>query len=101
MLVSTSQSYISGIGNWIADEVLYQARIHPQQIAATLSKESCNTLHKCIKEVIECAVELDADCGRFPLEWLFHFRWWKKPGNVNGKIIPDLYFSPIKFLSGY
>nr|DAD45006.1 TPA_asm: hypothetical protein HUJ06_003236 [Nelumbo nucifera] len=81
------QSYISGIGNWIADEVLYQARIHPLQIASSLSRESCESLHKCIKEVIHYAVEVDADCSHFPIEWLFHFRWGKKSGKVNGKII--------------
>lgn len=82
------QSYISGIGNWIADEVLYQARIHPQQIAATLSKESCNTLHKCIKEVIEKAIEVGADSSQFPDNWIFHSRE-KKPGKafVDGKKI--------------
>ncbi|XP_010250229.1 PREDICTED: formamidopyrimidine-DNA glycosylase isoform X4 [Nelumbo nucifera] len=78
------QSYISGIGNWIADEVLYQARIHPLQIASSLSRESCESLHKCIKEVIHYAVEVDADCSHFPIEWLFHFRWGKKSGKVNG-----------------
>ncbi|XP_044486568.1 formamidopyrimidine-DNA glycosylase isoform X2 [Mangifera indica] len=81
------QSFISGIGNWVADEVLYQARIHPLQISANLSKENCATLLQCIKEVVQNAVEVDADCSRFPLEWLFHFRWGKKPGKVNGKKI--------------
>ncbi|TYG97960.1 hypothetical protein ES288_A10G079800v1 [Gossypium darwinii] len=71
-------SYISGIGNWIADEVLYQARIHPLQICSSLSKENCATLHNCIKEVIQYAVEVDADCKRFPCDWLFHFRLLKK-----------------------
>ncbi|KAG6780362.1 hypothetical protein POTOM_013217 [Populus tomentosa] len=80
-------SFVSGIGNWIADEVLYQARIHPLQIASSLSRESSATLHRCIKEVVQYAVEVDADCDRFPLEWLFHFRWGKKPGKVNGKEI--------------
>ncbi|KAL3736826.1 hypothetical protein ACJRO7_025714 [Eucalyptus globulus] len=45
------QSFIAGIGNWVADEVLYQAKIHPLEPASSLSKESCVTLHKCIKEV--------------------------------------------------
>ncbi|TKY48057.1 Formamidopyrimidine-DNA glycosylase [Spatholobus suberectus] len=81
------QSYISGIGNWVADEVLYQARIHPRQVALSLSDESCSTLYRCIKEVIQLAVEVDADCSRFPLEWLFHFRWGKKPGKISGKKI--------------
>ncbi|XP_020226297.1 formamidopyrimidine-DNA glycosylase isoform X4 [Cajanus cajan] len=81
------QSYISGIGNWVADEVLYQARIHPRQVASSLSDENCSTLYNCIKEVIQLAVEVDADCSRFPLEWLFHFRWGKRPGKISGKKI--------------
>ncbi|KAJ1703610.1 hypothetical protein LUZ63_003389 [Rhynchospora breviuscula] len=81
------QSFISGIGNWIADEVLYQARIHPLQIAANLSTESCESLHQSINEVIKHAVEVDADISRFPSDWLFHVRWGKKPGDVNGKKI--------------
>ncbi|CAK9324545.1 unnamed protein product [Citrullus colocynthis] len=82
------QSYISGIGNWVADEVLYQARIHPNQSAATLSKESCAALHKSIQEVIEKALEVGADSSRFPNNWLFHSRE-KKPGKafVDGKEI--------------
>ncbi|KAA8541941.1 hypothetical protein F0562_023093 [Nyssa sinensis] len=82
------QGYISGIGNWIADEVLYQARIHPLQIAASLSKESYEALHKCIKEVIEKAVEVGADSSQFPSSWIFHSRE-KKPGKafVDGKKI--------------
>ncbi|KAK3134197.1 hypothetical protein QOZ80_6AG0546180 [Eleusine coracana subsp. coracana] len=81
------QSFISGIGNWIADEVLYQSRIHPLQIASSLSRDSCEALHKSIQEVVTYAVEVDADCDRFPEEWLFHHRWGKKPGKVNGKKI--------------
>ncbi|CAM8964913.1 unnamed protein product [Rhodiola kirilowii] len=81
------QKFISGIGNWIADEVLYQARIHPQQNACSLSKETCATLLQCIKKVIHHAVHVNADSSQFPLEWLFHFRWGKKAGKVNGKKI--------------
>ncbi|XP_073002449.1 formamidopyrimidine-DNA glycosylase isoform X1 [Typha latifolia] len=82
------QGYISGIGNWLADEVLYQARIHPLQVAASLSKESCESLHQCIKEVIEKALEVGADSSQFPKDWIFHSRE-KKPGKavVDGKKI--------------
>ncbi|KAL6144868.1 hypothetical protein ACLB2K_055558 [Fragaria x ananassa] len=75
------QSFISGIGNWVADEVLYQARIHPEQSSATLSKECVEALHKSIKEVIEKSVEVGADSDQFPSNWIFHSRE-KKPGNV-------------------
>ncbi|OEL24329.1 Formamidopyrimidine-DNA glycosylase [Dichanthelium oligosanthes] len=81
------QSFISGIGNWIADEVLYQSRIHPLQSASNLSRESREALHGSIQEVVKYAVEVDADLERFPKEWLFHHRWGKKPGTVNGKKI--------------
>ncbi|CAD6338911.1 unnamed protein product [Miscanthus lutarioriparius] len=81
------QSFLSGIGNWIADEVLYQSRIHPLQIASNLPRESCEALHRSIQEVVKYAVEVDADMGHFPKEWLFHHRWGKKPGKVNGKKI--------------
>uniref|UniRef100_A0A0D9X6I5 DNA-(apurinic or apyrimidinic site) lyase n=1 Tax=Leersia perrieri TaxID=77586 RepID=A0A0D9X6I5_9ORYZ len=55
------QSFISGIGNWIADEVLYQARIHPMQTASKISKDKSKALHQCIKEVIETSLEVGAD----------------------------------------
>ncbi|CAN4088589.1 unnamed protein product [Withania somnifera] len=80
------QSFISGIGNWIADEVLYQARIHPMQTASSISKEDCATLLKCINE--EKAVEVGADSSQYPTSWIFHSRE-KKPGKafVDGKKI--------------
>ncbi|XP_010691111.2 formamidopyrimidine-DNA glycosylase isoform X2 [Beta vulgaris subsp. vulgaris] len=81
------QNFVSGIGNWVADEVLYQARIHPSQVASSLSKDESARLLKCIKEVIQHAVEVDADSQRFPFDWLFHNRWGKKPGKVDGKKI--------------
>ncbi|KAG6425319.1 hypothetical protein SASPL_115747 [Salvia splendens] len=79
---------IKCIGNWMADEVLYQARIHPQQTASSLSKESCATLLKCINEVTEKALEVGADSSQFPDDWIFHSRE-KKPGKafVDGKKI--------------
>ncbi|XP_009338523.2 formamidopyrimidine-DNA glycosylase isoform X1 [Pyrus x bretschneideri] len=82
------QSVISGIGNWVADEVLYQARIHPEQGAASLSKENCAALHKSIKEVLEKSLEVGADSSQFPSDWIFHSRE-KKPGKafVDGKKI--------------
>ncbi|XP_020579417.1 formamidopyrimidine-DNA glycosylase isoform X3 [Phalaenopsis equestris] len=82
------QSFVSGIGNWIADEVLYQARIHPQQIASNLSKGDCEALHRCMTKVIEKALEVGADSSQYPSNWIFHSRE-KKPGKafVDGKRI--------------
>ncbi|CAL4900358.1 unnamed protein product [Urochloa decumbens] len=82
------QSFISGIGNWMADEVLYQARIHPMQTASKISKDKCAALHLCIKEVIDKSLEVGADSSQFPENWIFHSRE-KKPGKafVDGKKI--------------
>ncbi|XP_020226295.1 formamidopyrimidine-DNA glycosylase isoform X2 [Cajanus cajan] len=82
------QSYISGIGNWVADEVLYQARIHPRQVASSLSDENCSTLYNCIKEVIEKAIEVGADSSQYPTYWIFRSREKKQDkAFVDGKKI--------------
>ncbi|KAH7388260.1 hypothetical protein KP509_16G066600 [Ceratopteris richardii] len=78
------QSFLAGIGNWVADEVLYQARIHPEQVACTLSEAECSRIHKSIQEVLNLSVDVNADSEMFPKNWIFHYRWNKKPGEVEG-----------------
>ncbi|MBA0599402.1 hypothetical protein Gorai_005622, partial [Gossypium raimondii] len=81
------------------------ARIHPLQICSSLSKENCATLHNCIKEVIEKAVEVGADSSQFPSNWIFHSRE-KKPGKafVDGlapePICTSAYVPDLQKLSG-
>ena len=36
-------------------------------------------------QVIKFAVEVDADSEKFPESWIFHNRWNKKGGEVDGK----------------
>ncbi|MEM6930161.1 MAG: DNA-formamidopyrimidine glycosylase family protein [Myxococcota bacterium] len=72
------QGFSAGVGNWIADEVLYQARIDPQRRAGTLSEQEVETLRKTIRRVVLTAVKADARKDRFPKGWLFHRRWGKK-----------------------
>ncbi|XP_020692542.1 formamidopyrimidine-DNA glycosylase isoform X3 [Dendrobium catenatum] len=68
--------------------LLNQARIHPLQIASRLSREDCESLHRCIEEVIKKAVEVGADSSQYPSNWIFHSRE-KKSGEafVDGKRI--------------
>lgn len=72
-----NQKVFAGIGNWIADEVLYQAGIDPRSCAGQLSKPQISALHRAILQVVERAVAVDADATRFPPHWLFHHRWGK------------------------
>lgn len=69
------QSFSAGVGNWVADEVLFQAGIHPEQKPNILEDAKLATLHQKIKYVCETAVSVDADASQFPEGWLFKHRW--------------------------
>lgn len=81
------QSTISGVGNWVGDEVLYHAGIHPEQYSDTLSQAQVNTLHEKLMYVCQTAVGVLAASDKFPEEWLFKHRWNKgKKGGEAGKM---------------
>lgn len=71
------QANISGIGNWVGDEIMYDAKMHPEQYANTLSDDEVKKLHKSIHYVCGTAVDLLADSDQFPESWLFKHRWGK------------------------
>lgn len=83
--VLLDQSFAAGVGNWIADEILYQARIDPRRRAGTLSEDDVAALYRALETVIEHAVQVNADKDRFPETWLFHHRWDKKAGATTAK----------------
>jgi formamidopyrimidine-DNA glycosylase len=78
--VLLDQSFAAGIGNWIADEVLYQARIAPKRKASTLSAAEAGRLRTKIRSVIGLAVRSNSDSDRYPRWWLFHRRWGHRRG---------------------
>jgi formamidopyrimidine-DNA glycosylase len=75
------QSFSAGVGNWIADEVLYQAGIDPRRRANTLTAAEIARLRARLRSVLTTAVRLGADGDRFPPKWLFHTRWSKRQRN--------------------
>lgn len=74
------QSFIAGIGNWIADEMLFQAAIHPESPCNALEPVDIERLRQAMFTVIDHAVSVDADSDKFPPGWLFHYRWSKGKG---------------------
>jgi formamidopyrimidine-DNA glycosylase len=74
------QSFAAGVGNWIADEVLYQAGIAPRRSARSLSDQELDRLRARLRSVVRTAVRAGADSDRFPRSWLFHRRWDRRPG---------------------
>ncbi|KAK4984305.1 hypothetical protein LTR50_006696 [Elasticomyces elasticus] len=81
------QANMSGVGNWVADEVLYQARIHPEQYSNTFSDEQLQQLHDSLMNVCTTAVETLAESSKFPETWLMRYRWDK--GKKNGNKLPN------------
>lgn len=80
------QGFSAGVGNWIADEALYQTRLHPEQPAGDLSDEQSAALHAAIPHICQVACDADGDSTRMPHDWLFHVRcahvlvwwWWER-----------------------
>jgi formamidopyrimidine-DNA glycosylase len=83
--VLLDQGFAAGVGNWIADEVLYQARIDPRRRADSLSEASTRELRAALLRVVRHAVKVDAEKDRFPRTWLFHRRWGKKAGATTAR----------------
>ncbi len=69
------QKLFCGIGNWVADEVLYASGIAPQRAAGTLSVQELRRLCDAVSYVISLSVRAEADESRYPSDWLFHVRW--------------------------
>jgi formamidopyrimidine-DNA glycosylase len=52
-----NQSFLAGIGNIYADEILFRSRLHPQRLASTLGEEDVDRLFRSIRFVLRRAVE--------------------------------------------
>ncbi|GAB2554257.1 Fpg/Nei family DNA glycosylase [Spirosoma aerophilum] len=74
--VLLDQSVVAGLGNWIVDEVLFQAFIHPEQRADTLTDDQMVNLHIAIRLVLETAIRFEATYRDFPVGFLIHVREW-------------------------
>jgi formamidopyrimidine-DNA glycosylase len=69
------QERFPGIGNWMADEILWRARLNPKIPAGTLSPASVAKLYRSIRGLTtEALREIDQD-WEFPGNWLFSHRW--------------------------
>jgi formamidopyrimidine-DNA glycosylase len=51
------QSFISGVGNIYADELLFAASIHPRALASRISRKRAEHIHKQLLEVLQSAID--------------------------------------------
>lgn len=75
--VLLDQGFAAGIGNWMADEILYQARIDPHRRGTDLSLAEAKRIHRALDEIVRIACAVDAEKELLPPSWLFHHRWGK------------------------
>ena len=70
------QKGFPGIGNWMADEILWRAGISPKRLAISLTQSQILTLWKETRFVARVALEkIGPAFGDPPKGWLFHERW--------------------------
>ncbi len=75
------QKIFAGVGNWIADEALFQSGLDPRRKGEDASPEEWQRLLISLKEIISTAVQVGAVKERFPESWIFHSRWHRqRPG---------------------
>lgn len=75
-LLLDQKRVVCGVGNWVADEVLYQCEIHPDQ--QYLTPDQAKMLFERLQEILQVAVDCLTKDQPYPSHWLFGYRWTKK-----------------------
>jgi formamidopyrimidine-DNA glycosylase len=72
--VLMDQKIIAGIGGKYADEILWQAKLHPRTKLDLLDDAALRHLYELTRSITATAIALDADVDRFPPDWLIPHR---------------------------
>lgn len=74
--VLLDQSIFPGVGNWMADEILWRLRLHPLTPAGTLAPEDTRSLRTQTQWVARRALTtIGVDWRNPPDTWLYRHRW--------------------------
>lgn len=85
------QDKVAGIGNWIADEMLFNTGIHPETKAEKLTDAELMLLYHEAVDIVKKAIKHDTHYGDFPKDFFVNYR--KK-----GALHPDYPKSPVEAL---
>lgn len=69
-----NQHIIAGLGNVYVDEVLWQARLHPQRRLDEMDEAQLTDMHRVMQHVLESAIARGADARNMPADWLIGHR---------------------------
>jgi formamidopyrimidine-DNA glycosylase len=74
--VLLKQEHFPGIGNWMADEILWRAALHPALACGRVASDRLRPLWKTIRQVARDALRIiGTDWKTPPDSWLFNHRW--------------------------
>lgn len=72
--VLLDQGVAAGIGNWMADEILYQAKAHPETRVSDLTPKRTRKIYEVMIDLIETSIEKQAVYKDFPKDYFIHIR---------------------------
>lgn len=83
-----NQKALAGVGNLYADEICYQARVHPASPVDKISRQKLKTIFDKMKAILQKAVQLKPYYKSYPDDWFWQ---WRKEGvsgpNGKGKVV--------------
>ena len=72
--VLLDQAVLSGIGNLYADEVLFQAKVHPETRANTISRKKLADIHRQVGKILRSSIAVSSDFAALPDGYLLRGR---------------------------
>jgi len=67
------QSVCAGVGNWIADEILYHTLVYPTSPVKNLTFEQLQDIFAKMREIMEVAIEVDAIRDELPPHYITRY----------------------------
>jgi formamidopyrimidine-DNA glycosylase len=76
--VLLDQAAFPGVGNWMADEIMWQVKVHPATRTGDLSASQQHDLWRASRAICRTALKtIGVDWSEPPKNWLIHRRWQK------------------------
>ena len=72
--VLLQQKDYAGVGNWIADEMLFQAKVHPEAKCPTVSQEKLELLYDAMQDILQKAIKRNTNYGNYAPEFFANQR---------------------------
>eukprot|EP00698_Gefionella_okellyi_P005034 TRINITY_DN14629_c0_g1_i1.p1 TRINITY_DN14629_c0_g1~~TRINITY_DN14629_c0_g1_i1.p1 ORF type:complete len:263 (+),score=35.28 TRINITY_DN14629_c0_g1_i1:40-828(+) len=76
------QSVLAGLGNWMGDEVCFQAKLDPRRFTNELDAAQSVSLYDAINMVVSISVQCQLSAQSYPSSWLYHRRYSRERGDT-------------------